>query len=739
MVPAARAAAWVQGRSGALLVLARKERKATLATLAAAGSGAVLEMPRGWWGLLLPPPSAALTPPCAESAGSCGATPTERTSQARALRMRGLLEHRGPDDRGLSAGDGVALAATRLAIRGPSDAARQPVTDPGTGIVVVCNGEIDNHHALRAWLRDRGRAPAEGSDVAILPALYAERGEAFVEALEGAFALAAWDPRRRTPPPGPRPGGRAPPLLPGDARRRWPSPPSCRPWPPTRARPRALDPEGIAHYLRFGRFPAPTTPVADIRKVGPGEVVRFGPGRTERRRYWRWAVGEVPRRPADPDAFDAVFRGAVARQTECDVRRGVFLSGGVDSSLVAAVTRSLHPSEPLPAYTLRFGEASYDEGAAAREVAERLGLEGEAVWVRPEDFPTKIQALVRLTGEPLADPAWVPTALLAERAARDVKMVLVGEGADEIFGGYPTYLGAVAARAYGRLPAPVRGTFAGLVRRWPPSDRKVTLSFLLKRFVEGDGLGPLERHLLWTSTIPPRVLARLGHPGPSRVFDDPGEGDLLDLLQRHDLETYLAEGLLTKADRASMGWALEPRAPFLDRAVLEFAAGLAPEARVRGLHHQDVPEALRAALPAEVRRAPAEAGPVRAPGRLAPGAPARLGAGAPGGRRPGGGGGRHGRRPGAPGRPRPAAGRPRPRPVDAPGAGGVAGVVGGDRRLGAAVPPDAARPPGGSTPGGPAWPTGRKRALSRPSTAARWGWRRARSRGCRSRASACAG
>ncbi len=496
--------------------------------------------------------------------------------------MRGLLEHRGPDDRGLSAGDGVALAATRLAIRGPSDAARQPVTDPGSGIVVVCNGEIDNHHALRAWLRDRGRDPAEGSDVAILPALYAERGEAFVEALEGAFALAAWDPRRRTLLLARDRAGERP-LFFRESEEEVAFATELSALASDPGAPRALDPEGIAHYLRFGRFPAPTTPLADVRKVGPGEVVRFGPGRTERRRYWRWGVGEVARRPADPDAFDAVFRGAVARQTECDVRRGVFLSGGVDSSLVAAVTRSLHPSEPLPAYTLRFGEASYDEGAAAREVAERLGLGGEVVWVRPEDFPTKIQALVRLTGEPLADPAWVPTALLAERAARDVKMVLVGEGADEIFGGYPTYLGAVAARAYGRLPAPVRGVFAGLVRRWPPSDRKVTLSFLLKRFVEGDGMGPLERHLLWTSTIPPRVLARLGHPGPSRVFEDPGEGDLLDVLQRHDLETYLAEGLLTKADRASMGWALEPRAPFLDRAVLDFAAGLAPEARVRGL------------------------------------------------------------------------------------------------------------------------------------------------------------
>ena len=187
-----------------------------------------------------------------------------------------------------------------------------------------------------------------------------------------------------------------------------------------------------------------------------------------------------------------------------------------------------------------------------------------------------------MTGEPLGDPAWVATARLAERAAHDVKMVLVGEGGDEVFGGYPTYLGALLAERFDRLPTPLRRGIAWLTHRLPVSDRKVTLSFILKRFVDGEGMEPLARHLLWTSAIPPALLERLGVELPTFRMP-PVVGAVLDAVQRHDLESYLAEGLLTKADRASLGWALEPRAPFLDRAVMEFAATLPPGERVRGL------------------------------------------------------------------------------------------------------------------------------------------------------------
>ncbi|HXV62041.1 MAG TPA: asparagine synthase (glutamine-hydrolyzing), partial [Vicinamibacteria bacterium] len=443
--------------------------------------------------------------------GICGVVRWDGVTQThvqRALAMRGLLEHRGPDDKGAEADERAALAATRLSIRG-SEAGHQPLRNPATGVMASCNGEIDNHRDLRRWLEARGHEVATGSDMAILPYLYEEHGERFVEELEGPFALALWDPRSGLL------------LLARDRAGERPlfyierddevvfatelsalaldSGKGC-----------CLDERALRHYLRFGRFPAPLSPVPAIRKVAPAEIVCFREKSVERRQYWRWSMGTLPKREPSLEAFDRVFREAVARQTDCDVPFGMFLSGGVDSSLVAAVAREIHPERRLPAYTLRFGEASYDEGPAAASVAERLGLTNETVWVRAEDFPPKIRELVRLTGEPLGDPAWVPTALLAQRAAKDVKVVLVGEGGDEVFGGYPTYVGARLAKVYERLPSPIRRAFSRLVRRWPPSDRKVALSFLLKRFVEGSGIEPLARHLLWTSVIPPAVLERLG-------------------------------------------------------------------------------------------------------------------------------------------------------------------------------------------------------------------------------------
>ncbi len=283
------------------------------------------------------------------------------------------------------------------------------------------------------------------------------------------------------------------------------------------------------------------------------------------------------------DDFDRVFRESVRRQSDVDVPYGVFLSGGVDSSLVAAMARRVRPDYKLKAYTLRFSEASYDEGHFAERVAKLLGIEAVPVWVRPEAFRDGIRELVGLVGEPLADPAWIPTALLARRAAQDVKLALVGEGGDELFGGYPTYIGAQVAESYARLPRPLKQVIQRIVGAWPPSDKKVTLSFVLKKFVQGAEIEGIARHRLWTSNISPVLLQRLGvNKVPQRPVGASREA-LLDAVQQNDLETSLAEGLLTKADRASMRWALELRAPFLDQAVMEFAATLPPAERVRGV------------------------------------------------------------------------------------------------------------------------------------------------------------
>lgn len=494
--------------------------------------------------------------------------------------MVDALAHRGPDDSGLHGTSAAVLGATRLAIRGLADG-RQPMVDAGSGIVVVCNGEIDNHASLRAWLAARGRAVTSATDVAVIPGLYLELGDSFVERLAGVFAVAIWDPREgRLLLARDRAGERPLFYCQGNGMVRFATEIAALRVDPTLEL--TPDRSALARYVRFGYFTAPETPFTQVRKVAPGEVVVIEQDRVTRRRYWRWAITTAPRRVPTVEAFDEIFREAVRRQSDAEVECGVFLSGGLDSSLVAAVAKNLAPRRRLRAYTLRFAETSYDEGVFAEQIARHLGLDWTPVSVTPEALQEGIPELIRVVGEPLADPAWVPTALLARRASRDVKLALVGEGADELFGGYPTYVGATLAERYTRLPGAARAVLRGLVERWPPSDRKVTLSYLLKRFVAAAELKAVDRHRHWTSSISPELLGRLGIEHDTSDAPDV-DGGVLDVLQRIDLETSLAEGLLTKADRASMNSALELRAPYLDQAVMEFAASLPVEQRVRGV------------------------------------------------------------------------------------------------------------------------------------------------------------
>ncbi len=501
-------------------------------------------------------------------------------AELKVRRMMEALAHRGPDDRGIEGGGDAVFGATRLAIRGGRDG-RQPLVDPATGLLVVCNGEIDNHAELRAWLAARGRPVARESDIAVLPGLYLELGEAFVERVLGAFAIAIWDPRaKRLLLARDRVGERPLFHLEHEGRVHFATVIAALAADPEL--PLAADPEALRGYLRSGHFAAPVSPFAGVRKVAPGETVILDAGGARRRRYWRWPIGKVSKRAPAAVEFDAVLRRAVVRQTEIDGGFGLFLSGGLDSSLLAAIVREVRPEKRPPCYTLRFREKSYDEGVPAGEVAQGLGLELAEVRVEPGHLPELLPELVSLVGEPLADPAWIPTALLARRAARDVKVALVGEGGDEAFGGYPTYLGAGLADGFRSLPLLLRAALTALVRAWPSSDRKVTLGFLLKRFVEGAGMEPLARHLFWISNMEPPILRRLGCAPAVAPCAGRGGGALLDVLQRIDLETSLAEGLLSKADRASMLSAVELRAPYLDADVLAFAATLPAAERVRG-------------------------------------------------------------------------------------------------------------------------------------------------------------
>jgi asparagine synthase (glutamine-hydrolysing) len=494
--------------------------------------------------------------------------------------MLAAMRHRGPDGQAEYASESIGMGANRLAIRGV-DQMQPPLFVHESGVVVVCNGEIDNHRSLRTSLATQGHVIESSSDIAVIAPLYLEKDLSFLEHLDGVFAMALWDPRKmclilardRT--------GERHLYYATSAQGLWFASElaALQVAAPTDAE---MDPQSLAHYLRSGYCPSPRTPFARQFKVCPGEMIVRERSKTRYMRYWTSPIGRKQTSPPNASAFDAIFRNAIERQTDVDVDYGVLLSGGLDSSLITAVARQVRPARQLKAYCIRFEESSFDEGSAAQTVARLHDCPLTMVALGAQQVPKMLRQLIRTTGEPLADPAWLPLFLVTEHASRDVKMLLAGEGADELFGGYPTYLGALWSSQYEKLPPPLRKAIQRLVGALPISDKKVALSFLLKKFVDGQARDGLMRHLCWNANLSPEWIQRLGMDCPVDQVEH-RELPLLDLVQSYDFRHSLPDALMAKADRGGMCHGLEIRAPFLDRAVIEYASTLPTHARIKRL------------------------------------------------------------------------------------------------------------------------------------------------------------
>jgi asparagine synthase (glutamine-hydrolysing) len=493
--------------------------------------------------------------------------------------MLQAMSHRGPHGDAFAMRNHLAIACNRLAIRGV-DQHQPPLIEHEAGIIVACNGEIDNHRLLRRSLAEAGHRITLSTDVAVIAPLYLEKGLAFLEHLQGVFALALWDSRaQRLILARDRAGERHLYYTRPDNAVYFASELSALLSAETNTQ---IDKDGLARYLRSGYCPSPGSLVKDHHKVSPGEMIVFDRAGTRHLRYWDFPSEKTSEQVHEPASFDKVFREAVFRQSDIDVDYGVLLSGGIDSALMTAVVRDLRPEKNISAYCIRFAESSFDEGQYAAEMAEQLGCNFVPVTVSAGDVPGMLHELIEATGEPLADPAWIPLSMVTRRASQDVRVLLAGEGADELFGGYPTYLGARWSSQYARLPKPVRVLAQKLIEKFPTSDKKVTLSFLLKRFIRGQDLDGLARHLLWTASISPEWLRRLGiTPPKDQTGHDPAR--LIDVLQRYDFNNSLPDALMAKADRGGMLHGVEIRAPFLDQSVIEFAATLPVDERVHGL------------------------------------------------------------------------------------------------------------------------------------------------------------
>jgi asparagine synthase (glutamine-hydrolysing) len=496
------------------------------------------------------------------------------------VRVRAMAEtivHRGPDAGGHLEEPDAILGSRRLAIIDLSPLAKQPFTSPDNDVWVVCNGEIYNAPELRARYVAQGYPfRSSHNDVEPIVPLYLEYGERAVEYLDGMFALAIWDRRSRTLLLARDRAGEKP-LFWQEAAGEIRFASEIQALLGASTTSPAVSRTGLSEYLALGYSTAPDTLFEGIRKVEAAQQLVFSGSPPLARRYWD-AVGFAAApaaQEAPPAALLDALTGAVERQLNADVPLGVFLSGGLDSSLLATEVVRRAPPGSVNTYAVSFEAAGYDESDWASRVAERLGTlhhrvrAGEAELLRALDYTGQRMA------EPIGDPAVLPTYLLAEAAAEDVKVVLSGEGADELFGGYPTYLGHRWAGRFAALPGPLRDVIRRIVQALPATPAKVSLQFLARRFVEDAGRKLEERHMAWFGALGPEA-AKLAveHQPPAALETWRRLEPVTEPVKKamvFDLLTYLAENLLSKVDRATMLASIEARAPFLDRSLMELA------------------------------------------------------------------------------------------------------------------------------------------------------------------------
>ncbi len=513
--------------------------------------------------------------------------------------MAAALAHRGPDGERIVGHETARIGARRLAIMDLTTG-DQPFQSPDGTVWMVCNGEIYNAADLRRDGERAGYPFRSKGDIETIVPLYARQGADGVARLDGMFGLAIWDDtRRRLVLARDRAGEK--PLFwtqAGDELRFASEVQALLVFPDQARR---VSPRAAALYTALGYVPAPHTMLQGIHKLPPGHLLVAEGKSVSVHPYWHpAAAAAAPSRLESASQLREALLAAVGRELMSDVPLGIFTSGGLDSSFLVAAAALAMPGERLHTYSARFVEPGYDESLFAEQVTHDIRSVHHVVTADDEALQRALRLVTEHLGEPIGDPALLPTYLLAEAARADVKVVLSGEGADELFVGYPTYPAHRAARAWQRLPRPLRALLRGVIARLPASTGKVTLEFMLKQFVAAAERPWLERHLAWFGALGPEagdveaVAARLqGFPA----------GDPLNLALWLDFVTYLPDNLLVKVDRGTMLASIEARAPFLDRQVLELVLPAPSALKVRGFTTKAIlKQAARGLVPANVIR-----------------------------------------------------------------------------------------------------------------------------------------
>jgi asparagine synthase (glutamine-hydrolysing) len=522
----------------------------------------------------------------------CGIAGSTLAEFSTLSRMRDALRHRGPDGDGIwtDPAGGMGLVHTRLAIIDLSPTGAQPMVSEDGRFALTFNGEIYNYQELRQDLEAQGEILRGRSDTEILLRLLMREGPACLDRLVGMFAFALWDREKRElllvrDRLGIKPLVYAP--LSGGGLAFASEIAALRLHPGIDL---GLDREALSEYLACLYVPAPRTLHKELFKLPPGHWLRWRDGRSETGVWWRPRFAGYRSASVDEavEELMPLLRRAVGDHMVADVPVGCFLSGGIDSSVIAALMAEelrRRGAPPLRSFTMTFTEAAYDEREAAREVATFIGADHTELPAGA-DLASCLDAMVDRFGEPFGNPTALLIHDLSRKAGAEVKVALVGDGGDEVFAGYPRYEGGLLAQKYRRLPAWLRrGLIAPLAEAIPESTSGRHALRRAREFLTAANLDDAEMYAAWVEYFSPAERRALlgGKDMPdrpiARLYRGASSSAPLDAMQQTDLLSFLPGNLLAYGDAMSMAHALELRLPLLDHRLVEHVAGLCPGLR----------------------------------------------------------------------------------------------------------------------------------------------------------------
>lgn len=524
----------------------------------------------------------------------------EQIDKALLQKMSGAMTHRGPDDEGIYVDNRVGMAMKRLSVI-DLISGHQPIHNEDETIWIVCNGEIYNFKQLKDTLIKQGHCFYTGTDVEVIIHLYEQEGENCVEKLQGMFSFCLWDkPKKKFILVRDRLGVKPLYYVLSGERLLFAS--------EIKALLRGgIDDEvnlkAVDYYLSFLYIPAPQTIFKGIKKLLPAHRLTYKAGQIRIEQYWDLSFKEETRIVKNEEYYCeniySLLKESIKMRLISDVPLGVFLSGGIDSSSIVALMSEIGIS-PINTFSIGYEgtqEASYNELKFAKAVASYFGTSHHEYVVKP-DILKLVPKLIWYLEEPFADSSSILSYIISEIAKRDVTVALSGIGGDELFAGYPRYLGMHLAQYYQKVPLFMRKhIISRLFEKIPESTKSANIPGRMKRFIRGGVLSPVDRYIHWISFFDCRTKEQLYSPylkerlrendctdSHRAYFNKIETAELLNKAFYLDLKTYLPDDLLFMADKMSMANSLEVRVPFCDHKLVEFSASIPYQLKIKGLN-----------------------------------------------------------------------------------------------------------------------------------------------------------